>query len=314
MTTPTVQRLQAYRDSPAISQSELKSLLSGKQFSRKPSLTMLLGSYLDCLLLTPEIKDELYYICDIDRPTQTIVDLCNSLFSWVGTGFVYDEEIPVETDLTKYSLQIEQWIETEDYYSNRPNTRVDKFIKEAKDWWKVVVQKGEREIITTMEQVETELMVMTLLNDCELNWLWKGEFQKDFYWTEKGIDCKGLGDICLPGAYVDLKYTTCPNLESWIKVCANLNYPFQMAFYKSGLNVDKCYWLVVSKDWRALVEVNELMLQIGKWGYSKWENIRIGKVETEIEKHYPGYIDGLDLIKGKTKDINELYTECILGQ
>lgn len=43
----TLERIQNYRDNPAISQSELKALLSSKFFKKKPSLTMLIGSYLD---------------------------------------------------------------------------------------------------------------------------------------------------------------------------------------------------------------------------------------------------------------------------
>lgn len=305
----TLQRLQAYRDNPNISQSELKAILSGKQLNKKPSLTMLLGSYLDACLLTPEIKNELYIVSDIERPTQTIVDLCESLYDWIVNG---GEQL--SDNLEDHLSTIEQWIDIQDYYKNRPKTRVEKFIKEGQDWWTVLVNKGEKEIITSLEELNTELTCLTLQSDSDLDWLWKGQFQKDFYWEEDGIGCKGLGDICIENCYVDLKYTTCNTIEDWIKVCANLNYPFQMAFYKSGLNVEQCKWLVVSKDWHQLVDVNEFMLQIGKWGYSKYENIRIGKVTHEIEKRYYGYKDGLEMIKGVNKSINQIYSECIIGQ
>lgn len=306
----TLERLQKYRDNPSVSQSELKALLSGKSINKKPSLVMLLGSYLDCVLLTPEIKDDLYYVCDVERPTPKIVEMCEYLQQWISIGFDYDKNIPMDSNLTYYELVIEQWIQTQDYYNNRPNTRVDKFINEAKEWWEVLVQKGEREIITTIEDIETELLCIRLKRDLTLSWLWKGEFQKDFYWTEEGIDCKGLGDIVHPSVYVDLKYTTCSNIKDWIKVACSLNYPFQMAFYKSGLKVDKCKWLVVNKDWHELVNVTNLMLQIGKWGYSKREVIQIGKVETLLDKKTYGYMDGLALIKGQQeKTIEQLYLE-----
>lgn len=81
-----------------------------------------------------------------------------------------------------------------------------------------------------------------------------------------------------------------------------------MAFYKSGLKFKKGYWLVVHKDWHELVEVTDLMYQIGKWGYDKKETIRIGKVEMDIWKHIHGYIDGLNLVNEKPlTDFNQLY-------
>lgn len=292
----TLERIQKYRDNPAISQSELKALLSGKYLVKKPSLTMLIGSYLDCVITCPEIKDDLYFVCDVTRPTDKIAELCDSLYQWVDNGLLLIDPSPIIED---HLNEIEQWIETVDYYSNRPNTRIEKFIKEAKEWWNVLVQKGNRQIITSVEELEAELIKIRLENDSSLHWIWKGEFQKDFYWTEEGIDCKGLGDICFEEVYIDIKYTTCPNLNEWMKVCANLNYPFQMAFYKSGLEFKKGYWLVVHKDWHQLIEVEELAYQIGKWGYDKKETIRIGKVEVDIWKHIHGYIDGLNLVNGK---------------
>ena len=301
----SLQQLKDYRDSSNISQSELKALLSGKSYTKKPSLTMLLGSYLDVCLLTPHLKDDLYWVVDISRPTDKIVELCESLNSWLSC---WDDE-PLFPDLEKYKENIQDWIETQDYYSNRPKTRVEKFIKEAKDWWSVLVQKGEREIITSVEELETELMVINLQRDIRWDWISKGEFQKDFYWEECGVLCKGLGDICLDEVYIDLKYTTCPNLNEWIKVCANLGYPFQMSFYKSGLGFKKGYWLVVHKDWHELVEVSALMYQIGKWGYDKKETIRIGKVEIDVWKHVCGYMDGLNLVNGNAPltNFNQTY-------
>lgn len=306
----SLQQLKKYRDNEALSQSQLKWILSGKQLTKnKPSLTQMLGSYLDCALLTPHLKDNLYWVVDVERPTNKIAGLCESLYTWLSDGFIYDADIPQETDLTKYELQVEQWIQFKDYYNNRPKTRVNTFIQEAKDWWSVLVQKGEREIITTMEELETDLMVINLQRDMIWDWISKGEFQKDFYWEEEGIPCKGLGDICLNDVYIDLKYTTCPNLNEWMKVCANLNYPFQMAFYNSGLKFKKGYWLVVHKDWHELVEVTDLMYQIGKWGYDKKETIRIGKVEMDTWEHTPGYIDALNLVNGGASltNFNQLY-------
>lgn len=307
----SLQKLKDYRDHPAISQSELKALLSGKSYTKKPSLTMLIGSYVDTMITCPHLKDDLYWIANVSRPTDKIVELCESFYNWLSDGFIYDKDIPQETDLTKYELQVEQWIQFQDYYSNRPKTRVEKFIKEAKDWWTVLVQKGDRQIITSMEELETELMVINLQKDVRWDWISKGEFQKDFYWEEEGISCKGLGDICLDDVYIDLKYTTCPNLNEWMKVCANLNYPFQMAFYKSGLGFEKGYWLVVHKDWHELIEVSDLIYQIGKWGYDKKETIRIGKVETDIWKHTPGYIDGLNLLNegASLTNLNQIYLQ-----
>lgn len=312
MTKPiSLQEIQDYRDSEGVSQSQLKLLLSKGTKGFKPSLTTLLGSYLDCKITCSHLIDELYFHCDVKRPTITIQDLCTNLYQWIDKDLLL---IDPSQNLEDYRDVIEDWIQTQSYYANRPNTRVDTFIKEAKEWWKVLVQKGEREIITSVEELETELMVMMLQGDHKLSWLWKGEFQKPFYWKEEGIDCKGLGDIVHPSVYVDLKYTTCDSIRDWWKVCASLNYPFQMAFYKSGLEVEKCYWLVVNKNWYELIEVSELMLQIGKWGYTVNKKMQIGKVEKKIELHFNGYMDGLNLLNGtvsqETND--ELYLSNLI--
>lgn len=306
----TIQKLKEYRDHPATSQSELKAILSGKSYTKKPSLTMLIGSYVDTMITCPHLKDDLYWVVDVSRPTDKIVELCESFYRWVSVDYQFSEQV-IETDLEKYKGLIEDWIETVDYYSNRPKTRVDKFIKEAKEWWSVLVQKGDRQIITSIEELETELILLNLQGDLRWGWISKGEFQKDFYWEEEGAVCKGLGDICFDEVYIDIKYTTCPNLNEWMKVCANLNYPFQMAFYKSGLKFKKGYWLVVHKDWHELIEVTDLMYQIGKWGYDKKETIRIGKVEMDTWKHVHGYIDGLNLVNGGASltNFNQLYID-----
>lgn len=304
----TLERIKKYREVDSLSQSELKAMLNGKSFKKKPSLTMLIGSYLDCIITCPEIKDELFFVTNISRPTDKIVELCESFYKWIDVDGLIRYGYDWVYDLAQHQDEIFNWIETVDYYSNRPNTRVEKFIKEAKEWWTVLVQKGDRQIITAVEELEAELMLISLQSDLRWGWISKGEFQKDFYWTEEGVDCKGLGDICFDDVYIDIKYTTCPNLNEWMKVCTNLNYPFQMAFYKSGLKFKKGYWLVVHKDWHELVEVTDLMYQIGKWGYDKKETIRIGKVEMDIWKHIHGYIDGLNLVNEKPlTDFNQLY-------
>lgn len=309
----SLQQLKDYRDHPSISQSELKAMLSGKSYTKKPSLTMLIGSYVDTMITCPHLKDDLYWVVDISRPTDKIVELCETLYQWMwnGASLFEEEDIKLPANLEECSSIVEQWIQLQDYYSNRPKTRVEKFIKEAKEWWSVLVQKGDRQIITTMEELETELILLNLQGDLRWGWISKGEFQKDFYWNECGVPCKGLGDICFEDVYIDLKYTTCPNLNEWMKVCTNLNYPFQMAFYRSGLKFKKGYWLVVHKDWHELVEVTDLMYQIGKWGYDKKETIRIGKVEMDTWKHVNGYIDGLNLVNGGASltNFNQLYIE-----
>ncbi len=308
----TLDRLRSYRENEAWSQSDLKKLLSGKSNRWKPTLPSIIGGHLDCVLLTSEITDDLYYACDVDRPTQTIIDLCNSLYGWLDqTTLLMDACTP---DLLEHFEEIEQWIDTEDYYKNRPKTRVKKFIEEASEWWKVLVEKGEKEIITTSEQLDNELICMRLKDDPELDWLWQGEFQKDFYWEEEGIRCKGLGDICLEDCYVDLKYTTCNSINDWIKVCSSLNYPFQMAFYKSGLGFKKGYWLVTNKDWHQLVEVTPLMFSIGKFGYRKREVLRIDKEEISQVKKIPGYLDGLNILNGNIpiKTIEQMYLENLV--
>lgn len=303
----TLERIKKYREVDSLSQSELKALLSGKSFKKKPSLVQTIGSYIDCIITCSEIKDDLFFITNASRPTDKIVELCASFYNWIEQA-VIGYTNPFYNELEKHKDEIEHWLEFQSYYNNRPKTRVNTFIEEAKEWWTVLVQREDRQIITTVEELEAELMLLNLQRDMRWDWISKGEFQKDFYWNEEGVACKGLGDICFDDVYIDIKYTTCPNPREWMKVCANLNYPFQMAFYKSGLGFKKGYWLVVHKDWHELIEVEDIMYQTGKWGYDKKQTIRIGKVEFDTWIHTPGYIDGINLVKGlPLTNFNQLY-------
>lgn len=297
----SLQKLKDYRNNSSISQSELKALLSGKSYTKKPSLVMLIGSYVDCVLTCPHLKDDLYYVVDVSRPTDKIVELCESFYKWVSVDYQFSEQV-IETDLEKYKGLIEDWIETVDYYSNRPKTRVEKFIKEAKEWWSVLVSKKDREIITSVEEVETELMCLRLKTDPELSWLWTGRYQVPVWFELEGVQCKALGDILGDNWYVDLKYTSCETLEEWWKVCASLNYPFQMAFYKAGFGFEKGYWLVVNKNWHQLIKVTDLMFKIGKWGCMVNKKFTVNGDNHELTTKVCGYMDGIDLINGKVSE------------
>jgi hypothetical protein len=281
ITYNSLEGIKNYRDHPNLSQTDLKNLISSKK-PFKESLSSLLGSYLDSLLLlTKEDFESLWVISDVKRPTETIVDLCDRFREYVKE---------VSPNLEGYRQEIKEWIIFTDYYSNRKvDSRTDTFIKEAFDWWNVLVDLGEKRMITSAEATRFELIRDDLMSDPEFSkWLEDGWFQKDFYWDENGVGCKGLADIVREKsnrvALMDLKYTTCTSLREWIKVCISLGYPFQMAFYKRGLEVTMkkgvdCFWMVIGDGWKEVIKIPKEIVNIGKTGYYRKDVIYPGNVE-----------------------------------
>lgn len=302
----TIERVKAYRDFPAVSQTQLKALLSGKQFKGE-SLSMILGSYLDCLLTTPDMLDDLFMVGDMKRPTAKIVELCEGLEGW-----------DLGEDLSQHRDEVEEYLSFQDYYNNRPDTRVDKFIKEAGEWWAFKHSLGDKKLIT-QEEVESFLLTeMSLKADPELDYLWQGDFQKEFYWRELEVNCKGLADIYAQRECVDIKYTTCATLREWTRVCVNLNYPFQLAFYKSGLednfyDVTNSRWLVVGQGWHSMVDCTLTMLKVGRHGADIECKVNVNGNIVPLTKHIPGYRDGLRLYKGEqnTDTLEKMYLQSL---
>lgn len=277
----TIAGVKAYRDHPALNQSALKAFISGKKFNGE-SLSMLFGSYLDVLVTMQESDlEHLYVNADAKRPSEKMTKLL-SQFKWT----VELTQTVLNPSLEVYRLKLETWLEDKEYYqSSTPQSRAGSFIKAGSDWWQFIIELGDKTVIS-LSDIERIEGLQKKVNFEFLNPILKGDkydvlFQKDFFWTEEvdrvKIECKGLADIILESEFeiieIDLKFTECKTLESFFYVMRDLNYPFQKAFYKRGLEKNyakkiSMYWLVVSDSFIHLIPCNKEMLEIGELGYS----------------------------------------------
>ncbi len=304
----TLKDIKDYRDNPAVSQSYLKELLSGKKFDGRQSLPALFGSYFDMMITMPDALDEVYVVSDVKRPSETICDLVNGFMNYL----LY-EDMLVSPNLNDHQEGLFEWMPTTDYYTNRKlESRIIEFIKNGTDWWRTKVELGEKEIITSAEKALVEQTYTRLYTNSELRWIFDDSrqdiyYQYPFYWTEDEINCKGLADIVLKKDFsqceIDIKYTTAPNIETWFNIAMTLGYPIQKAFYKSGLElgkvfpVEQTYWLVCSPYWAKLVPVSSEILSLGKDGAKLKKGIFYGETTHQIIKEFRGYKEGLRLYK-----------------
>jgi len=303
----TIEGVSAYRDYLAASSSYLKELLTGKKFSGKQSLPVLMGSYLDMMITMPDALDNVYVESDVKRPSETITDLVDGFM----TNLLFDV-VELNPDINFHKAELTEYISHSEYFLNRkPESRVSEFLKTGADWWRTKVELGEKEIITSSEKALMEKAYIQLITNPEVNWLFKDDdcdiyYQREFYWTEDEVSCKGLADFTRESTdiiEVDIKYTTCPNIETWFRIMMDLNYPIQKAFYKSGLQskgkrVVCSYWLVVSPYWTKLVPVTLLLLHHGKYGGTVKRGVYTGRFEErDVAKTIYGYKKGLILYK-----------------
>lgn len=290
--------LKNYRDSPAISQSFLKRVLSNNTREFKETIPMLLGSYVDCLLSSAHLKEDLF-IDDLDkRPSETIrgflIQLRDILLS---TGSSIGE-------LKDHKDLVIQIARDANYNSKWGDEAIWNAIeKDGSTYWEFLL-KSDGKSILTKEEKELSNRVVSLTLDHHVTGKYFIEqpnvdkyFQKDIYWKYNGLNCKGLIDLLIvehetKSIYlIDIKSTTVSSIEEWFRVCKSKNYPFQLAFYKEGVEqflangyTVYCRWMVlplkgeIFKPW--IIPCTDLMLTIGKSGYSEHK-----KIVTKGEKH-----------------------------
>jgi hypothetical protein len=330
----TLQQIREYRDSPALNQTFVKQLLEGKTKTFKPSLASLYGSYLDCMLTSPELLHQIYEVGAFKRPTDKVVELVEDLFAeitvepldWEGPeDFMY----VLHSNLELHTEQVETFLATRDYYNNRPKTRVEQFIKEASAYWKFKVDIGEKTLITEEEQLKFELIATRVCLHTGIKEYFEDKpgvdiyYQYIFYFTIDGVECKGMADIIVVDhaknliTIIDAKFTTARTLKDWIKIAFNLDYPLQLAWYREGIKQNfvgyntECKWLTINADCEWLLPVSNFILKLGKFGGIFGQQKLTTRTDCrEIPRTFPGFLEGVQLYKHYAKhgNLNPLYT------
>jgi hypothetical protein len=257
----TIEELKAYRDHPALSQSYLKDISNETYRKDKPSIPRLLGSYLDCLLLCPHLKDDLFLVRDFVFPSEAIQ---NILSGFTGSMEFNKDEIIAKARLLDYNR------------THKDETLWNTFLKHE-DFYEIS-QLNDKELINEKLAEEMGFLEKRSRNSQLIGKYFEGgHYQVPLYWDHI-TDCKGLIDIIWTDKdtieLIDFKYTEASGINNWKKVCWNKKYPFQLSFYKQGLSKHtekkiKCKWIVVSKYEEWIVECPDQLLDMYRWGFEK---------------------------------------------
>ena len=286
---PTLEQLEQYRFCDAVSQSFLKSVLVNNTKPVKETVPMLIGTYLDALLFLPQHADDLFITGLAKRPSDTIKGFLDRLWE------VQEESISLDLDVEGYKNRILQFVRQANYQPNWGDDAIWKSIlKDGEEYWKELCVSQGKKIITKEEHdLCTQLAALTLSSPITAKYFIDQSridiyYQLPLYWTYLNEPCKGLLDILLiehetKTIYiVDLKSTGVESLEEWFRIASQKKYPFQLSWYKYGVESNfkdlleqgytiQCRWMVIPtntqrfKPW--IVPCTQEMLTFGSEGF-----------------------------------------------
>lgn len=236
-----LKRIEEYWKSDALSQSFLKKVLSNDKSDKKDSVQFMVGSLVDCLLTSPELVDEWFYVSDLEKyPSPQIKEVLDLYYNQLveeGESIIWNDEKVLKI------------------FRNVSNSRTGdaKVLEMLYDpYWKELEKAEGRKIVSKEYWTKCMSISMNLFtNPVTREYFQKTEdsellFQYPLYWKYKNseyeYDCKGLADIVILNhkektvRLVDLK-TTSDNLQSWkYNVARRFRYDIQLSFYNYGLH------------------------------------------------------------------------------
>lgn len=290
----TLQQLRDYRDHDSLSQSFLKQVISNNTKPFKETIPMLIGSYLDALLTTVSLANDMFQVGLAKRPSEAIKGFIDRLWS------EQEEVISTNLDVEGYRGRILELVKETEYQPKWGEDAVWKSIlKDGQDYWQELCSSQGKMIITKDEHTLcTTIAALTLSSSITAKYFLEQKnvdkhYQKDLYWISEGELCKGLLDLLIiehetKTIYVtDIKSTGIFSLEEWFRMASQKGYIFQMSFYLEGVIQNyqhlldegytiQCRWIVIPtnverfKPW--VIPCTEEMLHFGEHGYSKLAN------------------------------------------
>jgi hypothetical protein len=265
-------KVEQYFNTPAISQSLLKSVLANEKLG-KSSGSMRKGSLLDTLTTCPLEFDNLYVVKEMPYISETIFKVFNRMIEAEVTLDDKDKVLEICSDL--------------DYYKGK-STALTELAKHQEAFNLSLENKG-KEIITEKVYLENKRIAEELNSwvyfDPEYSQLpvygkLNGYIYKDF-------SCKGLLDnLSLENNMItDLKRTDV-RINEFSMIAKKFDYPFQAAFYvdlvKAHYGVDvEFQWLVYSSadNKIALFKADPGDLDVKRYG----------------KDYHKGYLQALDI-------------------
>lgn len=344
----SLEDLKNYRDTPALSQSFLKLVLSNnvnKKF--KPTIQMDIGSYLDSLLTAPDLTDDLFQVGLAKRPSDAIKGFIDDVFkeAVIENDILIDEELNTDlnSDIEVWKLEIMMKVREKGYQPKWGDDAIWKSVlTDGQGYWEELVS-SQGKILITQEEFENCQNIAQLACSSSITGKYFQDqedidkyYQMPLYWIYENLSCKGLLDILIfeketKTIYItDVKSTGVSTLKEWFNVCRQKNYPFQMSWYKEGVIANypelmedgwkiECRWVVIPtgffKPW--VIPCTQMMLKFGKKGYFKSRTNyydHLGEINAkdkfEGQEYIPGFEKAIHLYKAKVEfDLLDYDTE-----
>ena len=187
-----------YRSDSALSYSKLssffkqgpKALISNEKID---TLALRFGSAVDCIMTSPEEFDDIFYVADIDKFSDTIRKIIESVYDNLPNGH---NEIELEDgNLIDYINQAE-------YQTNwKDETRIKKVIEQGKDYFTVLKYSTGKIVISPQEFSEAQQAVQTLRTHPFTYQIFECNEDEEIFYQLKfkteilGINCRCMFDI-----------------------------------------------------------------------------------------------------------------------
>ncbi|MGL6064241.1 MAG: hypothetical protein ACRC0V_08510 [Fusobacteriaceae bacterium] len=210
-------KIDEYFKSDAIGQSKLKELLKGPEYfnSKKEKIEkdyFLIGSAVDCILTGEESEfDKQYYVSKFSGKLSDIEkEIIKKVFESDQQEFDKPNSINDSPNIGKVLNEI-------DWYNNwKIDTRIKKIIEAGEDYYKSLLECGNRNILDKSQEELINNIVYSIKNNERTNYFFDREeinsdeklevyLQLPIYFTYKGINCKALFDMVFVKMDTDVK-------------------------------------------------------------------------------------------------------------
>jgi len=230
------EEIDQYRQDEGINQSFLKGILANDFRVKKTdseSIAMLRGSLTDCMILTPELLDDFYYLSELEKaPTPLIKKTMDLVFEQSG-----------EWDTTAF---VETYRMFSDAKTPTKEETILKNVDAAQNYWDELIKGTGKEVVTRDKWIHCQNAKMNLLTNpntrehFENTLFYDIQYQVPIYDNVvvegENVRRKGLLDFLIVDDHnmtvqiKDLK-TSSALPDEWKYMARKFRIDFQMAYY-----------------------------------------------------------------------------------
>lgn len=246
-----LERVQAYYDDPALSQSKIKELLG---YGKPSAAAMTLGSLVDSIVTMPEHVDDLYAFGEVPDKSSATFKMVEYMVN-NDMDIAYDEDILAVHELFNHQSN---W---------KAETKIAKFRANEYLFDFILNTKGKT-VVSIEEKMQADNIANQLLEHIPEGSM----FQVDIYNTMFGVKCKGLIDFITPDDVIyDIKVLSSP-VKDIKYMLRKMRTDMQLSFYKelAGVKHNPKVLIYSTSDNEVVTyEMTDLDLSIGKFGFDK---------------------------------------------